>query len=119
MGLGKTDPILPAIQRSDVNFMTLQYFINYNFPSFYLSSAPIITANWEAPSGQEWTVPVGIGIGKVTSLGKVPTNVSGQYYYNAVTPDYGAEWTLRLQIQFLVPKWRRSRTGSHGLKYGE
>jgi len=68
------------------------------------ASAPIITANWEAASGQEWTIPFGIGIGKVTSLGKLPTNVSGQYYYNVVTPDYGAERTLGLQIQFLVPR---------------
>lgn len=89
---------------SDVNQMLIQYFVNYNFPGFYLTSAPIITANWEAPDGQEWIVPFGIGIGKLVKLGKLPANTTAQYYYNAVTPDYGPDWSLRLQIQFLFPK---------------
>ncbi|MFC1799778.1 neuromedin U [Candidatus Eisenbacteria bacterium] len=88
----------------NVNQMLLQYFINYNFPDFYLTSAPIITANWEAEDGQQWTVPFGLGIGKMVKLGKLPTNTTAQYYYNAVTPDYGPDWSLRLQVQFLFPK---------------
>ena len=89
---------------SDVNQMLLQYFINYNFPGFYLTSAPIITADWEAEDDQQWIVPFGGGIGKLVKLGKLPANITGQYYYNAVTPDYGPDWSLRLQIQFLFPK---------------
>jgi len=89
---------------SDVNQMLLQYFINYNFPEFYLVSAPIITANWEALDGQQWTVPLGIGIGRVFKAGKLPLNCTAQYYYNVVTPDYGPDWTLRLQVQLLFPK---------------
>ena len=35
----------------DINLFTWQYFINYNLPNrWYLTSAPIITANWEADS---------------------------------------------------------------------
>ena len=38
--------------RAAVNQMTLQYFINYNLKKgWYLSSAPIILANWKASSG--------------------------------------------------------------------
>ena len=45
-------------ERADVNFFLAQYFINYNYPSgWYLTSAPIVTANWEADSGNQWTVP--------------------------------------------------------------
>jgi len=88
----------------NVNQMLLQYFVNYNFPGFYLTSAPIITANWEAEDGQQWTVPFGGGIGKLVKLGKLPANITGQYYYNAVTPDYGPDWSLRFQVQFLFPK---------------
>ena len=44
--------------RDDVNFMLMQPFINYNFDKgWYLSGAPIMTANWEASSGQRWTIP--------------------------------------------------------------
>ena len=42
------------------NFL-VQPFVNYNFPDgFYINSVPIITANWKADSGQQWTVPLGL-----------------------------------------------------------
>lgn len=89
----------------DVNLLTWQYFINYNLPDgWYLSSAPIITANWEAESGNKWTVPFGGGFGKVFRVGKQPMNASVQAFYNVEKPDLGADWTLRLQLQFLFPK---------------
>jgi len=89
----------------DVNLFTWQYFINYNLPdSWYLTSAPIITANWEADSDNTWTVPFGGGIGKIFRIGKQPINGQVSVYYNLETPDYGADWQLRLQLQFLFPK---------------
>ncbi len=45
---------------ADVNSFLFQYFINYNLDDgWYLSSTPIITANWEADSGERWTVTSG------------------------------------------------------------
>jgi hypothetical protein len=89
----------------DVNLFTWQYFINYNLADgWYLTSAPIITANWEASSGEKWTVPFGGGFGKLFKIGKLPVNGSAQAYYNVEKPTYGADWTLRLQLQFLFPK---------------
>ena len=83
----------------------LQPFLNYNFAGgAYLTSAPIVTANWEAPSSQRWTVPVGGGIGKIFHLGKLPVNTSLQAYYNVVQPDFGANWQLRAQVQLMFPK---------------
>ncbi len=86
--------------------MLIQYFINYNFPSgWYLTSAPINTANWEADAGDKWTVPLGGGAGKVFRLGSQPINANAQAYYNAVTPDdFGADWQFRFQLQLLFPK---------------
>ncbi len=89
----------------DINIFTWQYFINYNLENgWYLTSAPIITANWEASSGEKWTVPFGGGLGKIFRIGKQPINGSAQVYYNVEKPTYGADWTLRLQLQFLFPK---------------
>ncbi len=91
----------------DVNLFTWQYFINYNIPNsggWYLSSAPIMTANWEADSGDKWTVPVGGGGGRVFKIGKQPVNVQAQAFYNVEKPEYAADWQLRLQLQFLFPK---------------
>ena len=91
--------------RDDVNQLLLQYFINYNFQGgWYLSSAPINTANWKADDGNRWTIPIGGGGGKVFKLGKRPLNVSTQAFYDVEHPDFGPEWTLRLQLQFLFPK---------------
>jgi hypothetical protein len=83
----------------------IQPFINYNFShGWYLSSAPIITCNWEADSGDQWTVPIGAGGGKILRLGKLPVNTQLQAYYNVATPDNGPDWQLRFQVQFLFPK---------------
>lgn len=90
---------------SDVNLFTWQYFINYNLPGgWYLSSAPIIAANWEADSGNKWTVPFGGGGGKVFQIGSQHMNAQVQAFYNAVKPDRGPDWQLRVQLQFLFPK---------------
>jgi len=89
----------------DVNNFTWQYFINYNMANqWYLTSAPIITANWEADSGNRWTVPFGGGVGKIFKIGEQPINAQVTAYYNVEKPDYGADWQLRLQLQFLFPK---------------
>jgi hypothetical protein len=90
---------------NDVNLFTWQPFVNYNMADgWYLSSSPIITANWEADSGDEWTIPFGGGIGKIFRLGKQPMNFQTQAFYNVEKPDNGADWQLRVQLQFLFPK---------------
>jgi len=100
-----------ASDRGDVNQMLIQYFINYNLPKgWYLSSAPIITANWTESADRRWIVPFGGGGGKVFKIGKQPINAQVQAFYNAVTikdiegDRTGPEWSLRLQFQLLFPK---------------
>ncbi len=88
-----------------VNLFTWQPFINYNLDDgWYLSTSPLITANWEADSDNTWTIPVGGGFGKIFRIGKQPMNASVQAFYNVEKPDFGADWQLRLQLQFLFPK---------------
>ena len=83
----------------------LQPFVNYNFPAgFYLTSAPILTVDWKADSGNQWTVPLGGGVGKIFHFGKLPVNAQLSAYYNVVKPDFGANWQLRAQIQLMFPK---------------
>lgn len=83
----------------------LQPFLNYNFEGgLYLTSSPIITMNWLAPANQQLTLPLGGGIGKIFHLGKLPLNAQLSAYYNVVRPDFGPEWQLRAQVQFMFPK---------------
>ena len=91
----------------DVNLFTWQAIINYNIPNgngLYLTSVPIMTANWEADSDNRWTIPVGGGVGKVFKIGKQPVNGQVSAYYNVEKPKFGADWQLRLQLQFMFPK---------------
>jgi hypothetical protein len=71
-----------------LNSMTFQYFINYNLKKgYYITIQPIISANWNAPSGNVWLVPFGGGIGRIMRLGFQPVNVSVQVYGNVKRPD--------------------------------
>jgi hypothetical protein len=91
--------------RADVNEMLLQPFVNFNMPGgWYLVSSPVITANWKADSDDTWTLPVGGGVGKIFRIGELPLKGTIQGYYNLERPEYAAESTLRLQLQFLFPK---------------
>jgi hypothetical protein len=88
-----------------VNLFSWQPFVNYNLDDgWYLTSAPLITANWEADSDNTWTVPFGGGFGKIFRIGKQPMNASLAAYYNVEKPDFGADWQIRAQLQFLFPK---------------
>jgi len=91
--------------RPSVNTGLIQPFINYNFPDgWYATMSPIITVNWNAASGQQWTVPIGGGIGRVFRIEKQPLNVQVAGYYNVVRPDGAADWQLRLQLSLLFPR---------------
>lgn len=75
------------------------------FPDgLYLTSAPIVTANWKAASSQRWVVPLSGGVGKIFHIGRLPVNTQLSAYYNAVTPDDGANWQIRAQVQFMFPE---------------
>jgi hypothetical protein len=88
-----------------VNLFTWQYFVNYNLDDgWYLTSAPVITADWEADSDDTWTVPFGGGVGKIFKIGNQPLNAQASAYYNVEKPEFGPQWQLRLQLQFLFPK---------------
>jgi hypothetical protein len=90
--------------RARVNQLSAQYFINYNLKKgYYLASAPIITSNWQAGPGEKWTVPFGMGIGRIQKFGTQPVNWNLTAYGNAVHPTYGSVWTVRLQVTLLYP----------------
>ena len=71
---------------------------------WYLTTSPVITANWEADSDNRWTLPIGGGIGRVFKIGKQPINAQVTYYYNLDSPEFtGGDSQLRAQWTFLFP----------------
>jgi hypothetical protein len=92
-------------ERSDVNQMLMQPFVNYNLcHGWYLTSSPIITANWEVSGNNRWTVPVGGGVGRIVHFGKIPVSTYAQVFRNVQRPDGTTSWSTRFQMQFLFPK---------------
>jgi hypothetical protein len=82
----------------------IQPFLNYNFSGgLYLTSSPIMTVDWKA-DGEQWTVPLGGGVGKIFHFGKLPVNAQLSSYYNVVKPEYGPNWQIRAQVQLMFPK---------------
>lgn len=88
-----------------VNQFLLQPFINFNLANGWaIATVPIITANWEAESGQQWTVPVGVGISRTTVFSGRPMVLSLHYYHNVVRPDTAPSSQLRMMCVLLFPK---------------
>ena len=92
--------------RPYVNQFTMQYFINYNFQhGWFITSAPVVTADWTQNSNNRWTIPLGLGVGRVFNIGKQAISTSIQTYDNVVTPKVlGAKWQLELSISLLFPE---------------
>ncbi|MGC1872824.1 MAG: neuromedin U [Acidobacteriaceae bacterium] len=93
--------------RPNLNQLLVQYFINDNLKKgWYLTTQPIITANWNstAPSGSVWTLPFGGGVGRIMRLGFQPVNISVQAYANAVHVPNASPWGVRASFALLFPK---------------
>ena len=88
-----------------VNTFLAQPFINYNMAhGWFLTSSPLITANWLAAPGQQWLVPVGGGVGRIFKLGDQPVSAYISAYYNAIHPTDAPNWQLRAELSLLFPE---------------
>jgi len=87
---------------AEVNSFLLQPILNYNLVNgWYLTTAPVWTANWDAE--EAWSVPLGGGAGKLHRFGNLPIDFKAAYYYNVVRPERSTDWGLLLSIKFLLP----------------
>jgi hypothetical protein len=93
--------------------MLLQWFVNYNMKKgWYITTSPIVTADWEQTNGGRWVVPFGGGVGRIMRLGFQPANITVQFYGNAVHPPGASPWGMRMQLQFLYPKKPKNESRS-------
>ena len=64
-----------------------------------------ILANWKASSGNVWTVPIGVAVGKVVKLGPLPVKIQLAGQYMPIRPDkVGQEWNIQLSLTPVIPK---------------
>jgi hypothetical protein len=105
---GQMWSVAGASNRPEVSQLTVMPLVTYHLSGgWYLNSAPVVTANWNAATaGNTWTVPVGGGGGKVFFVDELPINVSAAVYWNAIRPDTMAapSMTAQLQVALLFPR---------------
>jgi hypothetical protein len=88
----------------NVDAFSVLYNLTYNFPrGWFLESNTTLTADWTAPPGDRWTVPIGGGFGKVFTAGRWSLSASAEIFYNALRPPGGAEWSPSIAFQVLFP----------------
>ena len=89
------------------NTLTLQPMFYYNIPSMPGTSIAynaLISADWEASSGNRWTVPIGLTFSKTLDMGDGNgLELSAGPYYNVVRPEGAAGWQLRFGVNWLFP----------------
>jgi hypothetical protein len=91
--------------RADVNQFLLQTTAAYGIgKGWAVVSDMIVTSNWDSPSGQRWTVPLGGGVNKFVRIGRRPMIFRLDAYYNVERPDGAPEWMMNFLIRFLWPQ---------------
>jgi hypothetical protein len=84
----------------DTNETSLKIFFSYALGNgWQIESNPIILYDWEAVSGNEWTVPIGAGVSKTIMLGNMPMKLAFDIQNYVVSPDrFGPEWLFTLSF---------------------
>lgn len=89
--------------RADVNQTFLQPFVAYGKKGWTFSVNSESTANWEAESGEKWTVPINVSLSKVVKLGKRPMSIGAGPRFYVDAPSGGPSWGFRLSLTLLFP----------------
>jgi hypothetical protein len=92
--------------RPDVNQMNLQPIAAYFLPhGWSIGYSGNILANWEANGDEVWTVPIGIGIGKVIKFGRLPVKIVLAGQWMPIHPDtFGQKWNVQISVSPVIPK---------------
>ena len=89
----------------NVSQLSLLYFFNYKLPdAWQIGFNPTITYNDKAPSDNKWNVPVGLYVGRMVRLGRLPVLIKAGGEYSVVSEDlFGLRFQFRLQITPVIP----------------
>jgi hypothetical protein len=92
--------------KPDTNQLNLQPIASIFFgEGWNIGYSGNILANWNGTSGNVWTVPIGLGVGKVVKFGRLPVKLQLAVQYMPVHPRiFGQEWNVQIQITPVLPK---------------
>jgi len=73
-------------------------------PGWDVSYNNTIAYDWNADSGNQWTVPLGAGFGKTLVLESgLGLNLGAGLYYNVFKPDGAADGSIKWSVNFIFP----------------
>ena len=89
--------------RNDISNTFLQPFVSYTTPTAWgIALQTEATYDWKA---EQWNVPLGLFVSKVTRLGKQMISIqAGPRYYVESTPNGPEGWGFRANLTFLFPR---------------
>ena len=65
--------------RPNTSQMNLQPLLSFFFDGGWdVGYSGNIFADWRAPSNNRWTVPIGVGVGKIVKFGRLPVKVAAR-----------------------------------------
>jgi len=84
----------------DTTQTTIQAYFSYGLGNAWqLISNPTITYDWEGDSGNKLNLPLGVGIAKTVSLGKMPLRMAAEVQKYVVSTDrFSSDWLFKLTI---------------------
>lgn len=82
-----------------------QYFYTINLKNAWqIQGSPAFSYNHEAEDGQEWTLPLAVGLTKTTILNGTPWKFGVQYWHYLKKPDaLGPDFQIRFTVTPVVP----------------
>jgi hypothetical protein len=92
--------------RPNTSQLNLQPFASIFFgDGWNIGYSGNILVNWRAPSENVWTVPIGLGLGKVVKFGRLPVKIQLSVQYMPVHPRiFGQEWNVQVLMAPVIPK---------------
>ena len=91
--------------RADVTKTDIQYILRKQIKGKGMSigMGPNISIDWNAESGNQVTLPIGLGITKTVKWGNTPWKLRFEPQYSIIKPDnYGTLWNIRIQIAPII-----------------
>ncbi|MEP2783495.1 MAG: hypothetical protein ABJO67_16695 [Pseudoruegeria sp.] len=88
----------------NTSLTSLQYFFFYGLgDGWQIGTGPTIKYNWDAQSGQEWTVPVQLAIAKTSAIGSRLIKLNFSVERNVIQPDaFSEDWTATFTFSPVV-----------------
>jgi hypothetical protein len=91
-------------ERASVSVTTMQPFLTYLLPGGWAATVSSeSTYNWNAGSGNGWTIPVTLGVSKVVQFGSEFINFGLAYVHYAERPDFTTRDEVRFSATYV---WR-------------